>query len=460
MQWWVENAPLERLLVVATSPGLAWDDQAQDWAASAPVPAALRGAFRDEPHWVDLSTVQVRSGRPRIPASKAAAIAAPLRGKHLDELVGEHLRQHRRAMRLAEGAAAVLAVLTVLAVVVSILAVRERDTAIAERNQALSSAAAARAPGIEADEPGLARQLMVAAYKLAPTQGAESDLLTGLSAPGLLTQLTTVNAVAYDPSQPVLAVATDADVELDDPVTGAVAGSIPDVDSTAVAFSPDGQLLAASGPNGTIEVWDVSRSAHPALISRINSQGSRFGSVAFSQDGSMIGALDKNSAAWVWSVASPRRPTVVARFSRIGAFAFGSGSLFAAGDNYNQAGGLAVGLWKLTATAAPVAVTTFRVVEPAAYGGITALAFNPDAIGWRRKRRHQPVRCGRGEARRRDRHRRRSGHRGRRGLQFGRHHLVRGRDRRRPAVARHRSAQQLGPGDLAGRHYLGAGQQR
>lgn len=185
IQWWVENAPLERLLVVATSPGLAWDDQAQDWAASAPVPAALRGAFRDEPHWVDLSTVQVGSGRPRIPASKAAAIAAPLRGKHLDELVGEHLRQHRRAMRLAEGAAAVLAVLTVLAVVVSILAVRERDTAIAERNQALSSAAAARAPGIEADEPGLARQLMVAAYKLAPTQGAESDLLTGLSAPGL-----------------------------------------------------------------------------------------------------------------------------------------------------------------------------------------------------------------------------------------------------------------------------------
>lgn len=379
IQWWVENAPLERLLVVATSPGLAWDDRAQDWAASAPVPAALRGAFRDEPHWVDLSAVPAGRGRPKIPASIAAAIAAPLRGKHLDELVGEHLRQHRRAMRLAEGVAAVLAVLTALAVVVSILAVRERDTAIAERNQALSSAAAAQAPGIEADEPGLARQLMVEAYKLAPTQGAESDLLTGLSVPGLLSQLTTVNAVTYDPGQPVLAVATGADVELDDPVTGAVVGSIPDVGSTAVAFSPDGRLLAASGPNGTIEVWDVSRSSHPALISRLASQGSRFGSVAFSRDGSMIGALDESSAAWVWSVASPRHPAVVGRFSHVGAFAFGSGSLFAAGDNYNQAGGAAVGLWKLTATAAPVAVTTFRVAEPAAYGGITALAFSPDA---------------------------------------------------------------------------------
>ncbi len=42
IQWWVENAPLQRLLVVATSPGLAWDDQAQDWAASAPVPRCPR----------------------------------------------------------------------------------------------------------------------------------------------------------------------------------------------------------------------------------------------------------------------------------------------------------------------------------------------------------------------------------------------------------------------------------
>ncbi len=349
------------------------------------MPAALRGVFRDEPHWVDLSEVRVGSGKPRIPANKVAAVAAPLRGKQLDELVGEHLRQHRRAMRLAEVAVAVMAVLTALAVVFSIVAVRERNTAITERNQALSSALAAQAPGIAADEPGLARQLIVEAYKLAPSEGAESDLLTSLSAPGLLAQLTTVNAVAYDPRQPVLAVATGADIKLDSLVAGVVAGTIPDVDSTAVAFSPDGRLLAAGGPNGTIEMWDVSQSAHPVLTFRLptqgsrSSQGSRFDSVTFSPDGSLIGALDQNSTAWVWSVASPRRPAVVARFSDVGAFAFGSSSLFAAGDNYTQAGGAAVGLWKLTATAAPVALTRFRVAEPASYGGITALAFNPDA---------------------------------------------------------------------------------
>jgi len=378
-QWWVENAPLDRLLVVGTSPGLAWDDQVQDWAAGAPVPAALRGAFRDEPHWIDLSQVQVGSGRPRIPVNTVAAIAAPLRGRHLDELVGEHLRQHRRAMRLAEAAAAIMAVLTALAVIVSILAIRERDTAITERNQALSSAAAAQAPGLETAEPGLARQLMVEAYKLAPTQQAESDLLTGLSTPGSLVQPTSVSAVAYDPKRPELAVATAATIELDDPGTGAVVGGIHDAGSTALAFSPDGRLLAASKPNGTIDIWNASQPAHPALVTRFPGPGSGVGSLSFSPDGSLLGALDDNATAWVWNLASAARPVVVARFSHAGAIAFGSGSLFAVGDNYSQADSVATGLWKLTAAAAPVALTTIRITQPAAYGGVTALAFSPDA---------------------------------------------------------------------------------
>jgi TIR domain len=62
-QWWIDHGSRDRLLVVGTSPGLDWDEQKRDWAADAPVPSALRGAFRDEPYWVDLSTVQLVSGR-------------------------------------------------------------------------------------------------------------------------------------------------------------------------------------------------------------------------------------------------------------------------------------------------------------------------------------------------------------------------------------------------------------
>ena len=45
VQWWIANRSPGRLLVVGTSPGLAWDEQKRDWANDAPVPPALRGAF-------------------------------------------------------------------------------------------------------------------------------------------------------------------------------------------------------------------------------------------------------------------------------------------------------------------------------------------------------------------------------------------------------------------------------
>ena len=82
--------------------------------------------------------MQLDSGRPVIPPGDVAAVAAPIRGKNLDELVGEHLQQHRRAMHLAEGAVAVMALLTALAVMVGVLAIRERNSAIRELDLSIS----------------------------------------------------------------------------------------------------------------------------------------------------------------------------------------------------------------------------------------------------------------------------------------------------------------------------------
>jgi hypothetical protein len=45
VEWWVKQRSPDQLLIAATSTGLAWDEQRQDWAADAPVPPALRGAF-------------------------------------------------------------------------------------------------------------------------------------------------------------------------------------------------------------------------------------------------------------------------------------------------------------------------------------------------------------------------------------------------------------------------------
>jgi hypothetical protein len=77
VQWWIANRSSGRLLVVGTSPGLAWDEQKRDWAADAPIPPALRGVLTDEPRWVDLSKVRPGGGRAAIPPNDVAAVAAP-----------------------------------------------------------------------------------------------------------------------------------------------------------------------------------------------------------------------------------------------------------------------------------------------------------------------------------------------------------------------------------------------
>jgi hypothetical protein len=52
VQWWVTHRSPDRLLVVGTGAGLAWDGPGRDWAADAPVPRALHGVFTAEPLWV------------------------------------------------------------------------------------------------------------------------------------------------------------------------------------------------------------------------------------------------------------------------------------------------------------------------------------------------------------------------------------------------------------------------
>ena len=130
VKWWLDHSSPDRLLVVGTSPGLVWDEQQRDWATNAPVPPALRGAFTGVPLWVDLSNLPHDSHKLLIPDDRVAAVAAPLRSVPKDQLVGEHLHQHRRAIRLAVAAVAVLAMLTALAVVVGLFALGQRNTAL------------------------------------------------------------------------------------------------------------------------------------------------------------------------------------------------------------------------------------------------------------------------------------------------------------------------------------------
>ena len=318
VQWWIDHGSRDRLLVVGTSPGLDWDEQKRDWAADAPVPPALRGAFREEPLWVDLSEVRLDSSRPKIPVNEVAAVAAPLQGKNLDELVGEHLRQHRRAMRLAEGAVAVMAVLTAFAVVFSILAVRERNSAIRERNQAVSADVASVANQLYPSSPALAGQLSLAAFKLAPSPEAYGSLLNVTAKPlaGQLAPIPGSDAEGFNADGSMLATSSTDGVQLwhingADPTGPTLVTTIRSThainSSPKLWFDPGNSTILAILYDGYMSLEDID---HPFPFSAGNRTDTA-SDLAFSDNGRMAAVGYTNGSVQLWNVGDPRNPTAI-----------------------------------------------------------------------------------------------------------------------------------------------------
>jgi hypothetical protein len=328
VQWWIANRSPDRLLVVGTSPGLAWDEQEQDWAAGAPIPAALRGAFTDEPRWVDLSGMQLDSARPVVPPRDVAAVAAPIRGKHLDELVGEHLQQHRRAMHLAEGAVAMMALLTALAVMVSVLAIRERNSAIRELDLAISGQLASQSEALGGANPALAKFESLAAWRIDPSPQTRFAMLNAATLPGIATLAgdgTPVESLAFSSDSKTLAsgsfggTAMLQDIGAGGPV-GRPYTAYFGPPLVSVVFSADGKVVASSSTNGTPELWNVATrkpigqfaGVGPGLLGLVAI--SRNGEIVATGDGDVVGLWDVASSKEIGQVGSGS-PSVTLAFS-------------------------------------------------------------------------------------------------------------------------------------------------
>jgi hypothetical protein len=180
--WWLEHKSAQRVLVVLTEGKFAYaEDAGGDDGTDAALPPALRGAFRESPRWVDLrwlhNVEQVDQSNPRL-RDCVADIAAAVRGVPKDTLVGEHIRQRHRTIRLVRGAITALAVLLIAALVAAVVAVQQRDTAQRERDTAIANQIIAEADQLRGTDVSLAAQLDLTAYRMRPTQDLYTDLIT------------------------------------------------------------------------------------------------------------------------------------------------------------------------------------------------------------------------------------------------------------------------------------------
>ena len=290
----------------------------------------------------------------------------------LDELSAAFASASRRAVRAAvrrrRGVTAIIVALALCAGTAAVVAIRNaavatRNEAAATRNAAitdqqhaiaLSRQLAAESATVDAENTMTARRLAVAAWDVSPTSQASDAMMKLLVeqqdngelpaspmqlAPGPPLLTAGVPAVAYSPDGKLLAAATQDGAQLWDTASTRVGGVLPAQAITpsgvvtggvaAVAFSPDGRLVASGDVSGYVQLWDMKTRR---LVGQLSADPgvptiSGIAAVAFSPDGKNLVTADEDGYEKVWAVARGfplvrRLPVDTAGFAGPNAVAF------------------------------------------------------------------------------------------------------------------------------------------
>ncbi|MEU7556150.1 hypothetical protein AB0B01_28115 [Streptomyces sp. NPDC044571] len=284
----------------------------------------------------------------------------------------------RRARRL-RALVALLAVLVVVAAVATANALRAEGEVTRQRNDAVAQTLADSATDLTNTDPGLAVQLGLTAYRLAPTAKTRDALLSTLMT-SLPAHSKEVLAVAYRPDGRQLATASgDHTARLwrvhgtDRPVAEATLSGHGD-DVRAVAYRPDGRLLATGSADGSVRVWDTAAPSGPAVLASLTGQGGDVRSLAYSPDGRTLATSGSDGSVGLWDVADPAAATLLTRVTghrdavRAVAFAPDGRTVASAGEDG------AVRLTDITDPRRPEPLAALEGHDTAAF----SVAFSPD----------------------------------------------------------------------------------
>lgn len=147
---WLQGRSAQSLLIAVTDGEILWDTDKNDfdWARTNAIPHNLAAAYPQEPFYLDLRRCKTPADlSQRHPDFRAAvaALTATLRGADKDKLIGEDIRLHRQALRLAWLAGISLTVLLCVSLVMTERALDKEEEAERERNLALTRQLAAEA---------------------------------------------------------------------------------------------------------------------------------------------------------------------------------------------------------------------------------------------------------------------------------------------------------------------------
>lgn len=331
IDWWLANRGRDTILIALTGGRLAWSGGDFDWTITDALPREqLEGVFAHEPRWIDLrslrpdavptagSDARLPSAAPRPPRLRLGDVvgdfAAPIRGVPKDAIVGEHIRQRTRARWTIRGAVAVLSAALVATTAAAVIATRQRANAIEQRNTAVANQLVAEAQAVQDSQPGLARQLLAAAYQIKLTPQVAGALAAG---PTVAQELhIAADRFTFRADSKVLAVVRggsdgrDGLLRLYDTRTLAVLAE-KELDRTAVnaaVFGPaPGHLLAVTAGTDVL-LWDVRDPRAPAKVGRLVGHQKPVLAVAFSPDGKLLVTASRDGDIQTWNIADPALP--------------------------------------------------------------------------------------------------------------------------------------------------------